>query len=77
MTIVVGASPKMPLEGNYAVVLFNEGGESGGIEMELARETRLDVADTLYEIMCWQFPGRLVMLYDKEQIVRRSDRLES
>ena len=62
----------MSPEGNYAVVLFNLGGEGAGIDVELAHESRLDVARTLYEIMCLQYPGRLVMLYDKAQIYGRA-----
>jgi hypothetical protein len=60
--------------GRYSIELFREGGEGEGIETELARENRLDVAHTLYELMCTQHPGRLVMLCNKAQVVRRSDR---
>ncbi|MGC2527607.1 MAG: hypothetical protein WA639_07655 [Candidatus Acidiferrum sp.] len=60
-------------KGTYSIVLFREG-EDAGQEMELARESRLDVARTLYEVMCAQYPGRLVMLCNEAQILRRSDR---
>ena len=60
--------------GKYSIVLFHEGGEGAGIEMELARESQLDVAGALYELMCVRYRGRLVMLSNKAQILRRSDR---
>jgi hypothetical protein len=60
--------------GAYSIVLFREGGEGAGHEMELAREARFDVARTLYEMMCAQYLGRLVMLCNKAQILRRNDR---
>ncbi len=60
--------------GRYSIELFREAGESAGIEMELARETRLDVARTLFDLMCAQFAGRLVILCDGGRILQRSDR---
>lgn len=62
------------LPARYTIVLFKEGGEGAGVDMELAHENRLEVARTLYEIMCRQYPGRLVMLCHKAQVLRRSDR---
>ena len=60
--------------GKYSIVLFREGGEEAGHEKELGQRQRLDDARTLYELMCVQYPGRLVMLCNKAQILRRSDR---
>ena len=50
----------------------HEGGEDAGIEMELA--SRLDVARCSTKIMCAQYCGRLVVLCNKAQILKRSDR---
>ena len=60
--------------GRYSIELFREGGEGAGREMILARETRLDIVRTLFDLMCTRFPGRLIMLCDGGRILRRSDR---
>jgi hypothetical protein len=36
-------------EGRYWIALFKEGGEGAGIERELGRDDRLDVARSKYE----------------------------
>jgi len=64
-------------KGKYSIVLFHEGGEDAGIEMELARESRPDIARFLYGLMCAQYPGRLVILCKEAQILQRSDRPDS
>lgn len=61
----------------YTVELFYEGGEGKGIEAELAREEKLDVARAIYRKMCRQYPGRLVMLCDRARVLARSDRPET
>lgn len=60
--------------GTYSIILFRQGGESGGQERELGQRHRLNDARTLYELLCLQYPGRLIMLCSKAQILRRSDR---
>jgi len=63
--------------GRFHVIIYKQGGERAGIEMELARDDRLDEARLLYRLMCGQYPGRLVMLCNKAQILARSDRAET
>ena len=58
----------------YWVVLFNSGGESAGIERELAREPRLEVARSRYNESVATYPDRLVMLCDRATVLARSDR---
>lgn len=58
----------------YTVELFHKGGEGAGIEAELAREEKLDVARRIYRWACAQYPGRLVMLCDRARVLARSDR---
>jgi hypothetical protein len=45
-------------------------------EMRHLSAQKKSPARTLYEVMCVQYPGRLVMLCDKAQILRRSDRAD-
>jgi hypothetical protein len=60
-------------EGRYWVVLFNRGGESAGVERELAREPRLEVARSKYIESLGRYPSRLVMLCDRAMVLARSD----
>ena len=64
-------------KGKYSIVLFHESGEDAGIEMELARESRLDIARFLYGLMRAQYPGRLVILCNKAQMLQQSHRPDS
>ena len=52
-------------EGRYWIALFNEGGEGAGIERELVRDDRLDVARSKYERIVSMYPTRLVMLCER------------
>ena len=49
-------------QGRYWVALFNRGGESAGVEREVAREPRLEVARSRYIESVAKYPSRLVML---------------
>ena len=60
----------------YWIVLFNEGGEPAGVQRELARCDRLDLARWKYQQWVATFPKRLVMLCDRATILARSDRQE-
>lgn len=60
--------------GRYWVALFNNGGESAGVERELARDWRLDKARSKYKQSTATYPNRLVMLYDRATVLARSDR---
>jgi hypothetical protein len=61
-------------ERRYWIALFNEGGESAGVERELARHDRLDPARSIYRQMVATYPTRLVMLCDRARVLARSDR---
>jgi hypothetical protein len=61
-------------QGKYWVALFNKGGESAGIERELAREPQLAVARSRYIESVARYPRRLVMLCDRATVLARSDR---
>jgi hypothetical protein len=58
--------------GKYTIDLYYDDGDGGGVEQELAREDRLDVARALHELMCAQYPGRQVLLRQGAQVLRRS-----
>jgi hypothetical protein len=60
--------------GRYWVALFNEGGESAGVERELARCWRLDEARSKYKQSAATYPSRLVMLCDRATVLARTDR---
>ena len=60
--------------GRYWVALFNEGGESAGVERELARCWRLDKARSKYKQSAATYPSRLVMLCDRATVLARTDR---
>jgi hypothetical protein len=58
----------------YWVALFNRGDERAGVERELAREPRLEVARSRYNESVATYPDRLVMLCDRATVLARSDR---
>ena len=58
----------------YTVELFHVGGEGKGVEAELAREDKLNLARRIYRWACSQYPGRLVMLCDRARVLARSGR---
>jgi len=58
----------------YWVVLFNSGGESAGVERELARDPLLELARAKYNESVATYPDRLVMLCDRATVLARSDR---
>ena len=62
-------------QGRYWVALFNRGGESAGVEREVAREPRLEVARSRYIESVAKYPSRLVMLCDRATVLARSDRI--
>ena len=61
-------------EGRYWIALFNEGGETAGIQREVARYKRQDLARLKYQQWSAMYPRRLVMLCDRATILARSDR---
>ncbi len=60
--------------GRYWVALFNEGGESAGIERELARCARVQTAWKRYKEFAANYQDRIVMLCDRATVLARSDR---
>jgi hypothetical protein len=56
--------------GKYTIELFDD----RGANEVLVREDRLPVAIGLYDLMCAQYPDRLVMLRDRARVIYRSDR---
>ena len=61
-------------EGRYWIALFNEGGETAGIQREVARYKRQDLARLTYQRWAAMYPRRLVMLCDRATVLARSDR---
>jgi hypothetical protein len=61
-------------EYRYWVALFREGGESAGVERQLARCSLLDEARSKYKRNAALHPGRIVMLCDRATVLARSDR---
>jgi hypothetical protein len=55
-------------EQRYSIALLDE---DGSVLQELAREDRLDVARTLYELMQAQFVGDYVVLRDRDRIIAK------
>ena len=47
-------------QGRYWIALFKKGGESTGVEHELARHDELDLARSIYRQMIANYPARLV-----------------
>jgi hypothetical protein len=43
--------------------------DGNGVEQVLAREEYIDVARTLYWLMRGQYPGRVIVLRDRERII--------
>jgi predicted house-cleaning NTP pyrophosphatase (Maf/HAM1 superfamily) len=63
------------MEDRYWIALFKEGGESAGVERELAREHVLNIAQSKYKQSAAMYPNRIVMLCDRATVVlARSDR---
>jgi hypothetical protein len=58
----------------YWVALFNEGGESAGVQRELARCSQREEAHLKYKEYAEAYPNRLVMLCDRATVLARSDR---
>ncbi len=61
-------------QGRYWIALFKKGGESAGVEHELARHDEFDLARSIYRQMVANYPARLVMLCDRATVLARSDR---
>ena len=64
-------------ESKYSVELFKEGGEGAGQEEIIDWHDNLTVARAIYRGRVSQYPGRLVMLYDRARVLARSDRPET
>ena len=62
------------MEDRYWIALFKEGGESAGVERELAREHVIDIAQSKYKQSEAMYPNRIVMLCDRATVLARSDR---
>ena len=62
------------MEDRYWIALFKEGGESAGVERELAREQVLNIAQSKYKQSAAMHPNRIVMLCDRARVLARSDR---
>ena len=62
------------MEDRYWIALFKEGGESAGVERELAREHVLNIAQSKYKQSAAMYPNRIVMLCDRATVLARSDR---
>ena len=61
-------------EARYWIALFNEGGVHAGVEQEVARFSRPDVAWSRYKESAARYPSRIVMLCDRATVLARSDR---
>jgi hypothetical protein len=61
-------------EGRYWIALSNEGGDTAGVQRELARCERLELARRRYKQWASIYPRRLVMLCDRATVLARSDR---
>ena len=57
-------------EGRYWVALFNRGGESAGVERELAAR----IARSKYNESVARYPNRVMMLCERATVLARSDR---
>ena len=62
------------MEDRYWIALFKEGGESAGVDRELAREHVLNIAQSKYKQSAALYPNRIVMLCDRATVLARSDR---
>lgn len=58
------------------IVASDVDNESGAVERAVTREHKLQIARILYRMIVGKYPGRLVTLRDKEQVLARSDRPE-
>jgi hypothetical protein len=61
-------------EARYWIALFNEGGLEAGVERQIARCSRPDLAWSRYEESVALYPNRIVMLCDRATVLARSDR---
>jgi hypothetical protein len=61
-------------EGRYWIALFHKGGESAGVERELARCSLLDEGWSKFKQGAATHPSRIVMLCDRATVLARSDR---
>ena len=59
---------------SYWVALFNEGGESAGVEREVGRYGQVEEAWANYKQAAARYPHRIVMLCDRATVLARSDR---
>jgi hypothetical protein len=64
---------KHQLDG-YWVALFNEGGETAGVEREVGRYGQIEEAWTSYKRTAVSYPHRIVMICDRATVLARSDR---
>jgi hypothetical protein len=62
------------MEGRYSIELFQQGGESEGVEKVLARYENLAIARAFFRATTKQHPGRLVMLCERATVLARSDK---
>jgi hypothetical protein len=60
--------------GRYWIALFNEGGESAGVQRELARCDQVQLAWKRYRELAAKHPARIIMLCDRATVLARSDR---
>jgi hypothetical protein len=58
----------------YWIALFNDGGESTGVQRELARCDQVQEAWTRYRELAAEYPDRIVMLCDRATVLARTDR---
>jgi hypothetical protein len=62
------------MEDRYWIALFKEGGESAGVDRELAREHWRNIAQSKYKQSAALYPNRIAMLCDRATVLARSDR---
>lgn len=63
-------------DGKYSIELLREG-EGHDIEIVLAREDDLEVAQTFYGLITEKYPDQLLMLCDRARVLARSDLRET
>jgi hypothetical protein len=61
-------------DAKYSIELFSG---LGGLERELARKDKLDIARSLYKLMVAEYPRRLIMLCDGGRVLARSDQSDT
>lgn len=57
----------------FWIALFNEAGESAGIEREIGRYGQIEEAWASYKQTAVRYPHRIVMLCDRATLLARSD----